>query len=1214
MKEPAGSPPPVDGRSLGGTLTKDTTLTAADGPYAFGSTLEVPAGVTLTIEPGTTLLSQATPCCSPVSVLIRAAGTVVVGAVDGDPVVVDTSASNYGTPTLFAAIERSSTADFDIHGLRTVSNNPLWGGGTAAAFAMAGSTISGYTAFDNTQSDLTFDRNVFNGGYLEIIGPWEGHASITRNRFRASSLRCDGRGSLAAAGNTFERGLQWHSGSSVSSSGDCRLDVSGNHWETTDDLLSNRIQGAARVVWRPTASAPETGTPVIAPAQHSQSYSTDSFGRVFLDVQTGSDGGAAASVTAYATERESGDDVIVEKHELPAASRTSSTSERFAFTKLEPGKLYALHSYVENEQGETDVQQTESFLAPEPNGGVPPIEGKTLGGVLAKDTTLTAAGGPYVFASTLTVPAGITLTIEPGVHMSLGEGCCIQDRTLIRVAGRVVAGAASGPRVRFDIVANNAWYDATVFGPLGDSRSAVVDVTNAEFVGGNGYRAHVWGGRPYDDLPFGSFESLSFVDSHLNSADLTLGESTGRVLLSRNAFDEVRVEARQPESARLEISDNRFRRSTLSCSGTGRLEARGNTFEAFGGHVASNDSCVLDVSGNHWETPDNEIRWRIEAGRLRTITTPTIAEPTPDTPTMTPGGFTVGIDVDQNNEATASASLGSTGGADTDVVLKVIEMDSGDVVLSKTFAKAKPNESMELPVTALTVNKLYRVTGTATNSQGSVEAQGAESFLFPAPAPTQPTNVKATASGQSITVTWAPPTDDGGNPVRTYSVRNEYTGDLRTVDGTARSVTFTDLDWSSHYEFTVVASSDVGTSRPATVSATTPAEPSTGGGTGGGGGTTPPQTGGGGGGGGGAAPAPTGKAPLAPTSVVAKPGDESATVTWSPAEANGSPVTGYTVTASPGGRTAEGTATTATVTGLTNGTAYTFTVTATNAAGTSEPSAPSVAVVPVGKPEAPSAVSTVTGDRTLAVSWSAPATGSPATAYVASLSPSGATREVTGAERTVSFDGLTNGTTYTATVVARNTHGDGPAATATGIPAGKPGTPSDVTPNARAGSVRLTWTAPDTNGSRVTGYTIRVSPTGRTIDVPAGRTSAVVDGLRNGRRYLFELTAANAIGVSEAVQVMAKPLDAPERVASPKAVVKKNGRVVVKWTAPSTNGSPLIRYVVRSNRGDVMKVDGATTRAVFNRLAKGRAYRFHVVAVNAVGRSDRGEKSAPVKP
>jgi hypothetical protein len=88
--------------------------------------------------------------------------------------------------------------------------------------------------------------------------------------------------------------------------------------------------------------------------------------------------------------------------------------------------------------------------------------------------------------------------------------------------------------------------------------------------------------------------------------------------------------------------------------------------------------------------------------------------------------------------------------------------------------------------------------------------------------------------------------------------------------------------------------------------------------------------------------------PGAPTDVTATKGNAQATVAWTPPDDGGSPILSYMVTSSPGGitATAGGAATSATVTGLTNGTAYTFTVTATNAVGTGPASAPSNAVTP----------------------------------------------------------------------------------------------------------------------------------------------------------------------------------------------------------------------------------------------------------------------------
>jgi hypothetical protein len=85
-------------------------------------------------------------------------------------------------------------------------------------------------------------------------------------------------------------------------------------------------------------------------------------------------------------------------------------------------------------------------------------------------------------------------------------------------------------------------------------------------------------------------------------------------------------------------------------------------------------------------------------------------------------------------------------------------------------------------------------------------------------------------------------------------------------------------------------------------------------------------------------------APDAPVGVNAQSGDRQATVEFIAESDGGSAVTGYTVTASPGGIRATGTSDAITVHGLSPGTAYRFTVTATNAYGTSPASPPSNAI------------------------------------------------------------------------------------------------------------------------------------------------------------------------------------------------------------------------------------------------------------------------------
>ena len=84
-------------------------------------------------------------------------------------------------------------------------------------------------------------------------------------------------------------------------------------------------------------------------------------------------------------------------------------------------------------------------------------------------------------------------------------------------------------------------------------------------------------------------------------------------------------------------------------------------------------------------------------------------------------------------------------------------------------------------------------------------------------------------------------------------------------------------------------------------------------------------------------------APSAPTSLSATAGDQSASISFTPA---GQTASYYTLTSTPGSYTGTGFASPVTVSGLTNGTAYTFTATATNPFGTSSASSASGSVTP----------------------------------------------------------------------------------------------------------------------------------------------------------------------------------------------------------------------------------------------------------------------------
>ena len=182
--------------------------------------------------------------------------------------------------------------------------------------------------------------------------------------------------------------------------------------------------------------------------------------------------------------------------------------------------------------------------------------------------------------------------------------------------------------------------------------------------------------------------------------------------------------------------------------------------------------------------------------------------------------------------------------------------------------------------------------------------------------------------------------------------------------------------------------------------------------------------------------------PSAPTAVVAVSGDREAVVSFAPPLSSSPDIKNYTVTASPGGRTERGKSSPLTVTRLTNGTAYTFTVTATNADGTSAASIPSAPIVPsadtlVGAtvvtsapaiPGAPTAVVAARGDREAVVSFVPPPESNPKIKnYTVTASPGGRTER--GRSSPLTVTSLTNGTAYTFTVTATNDVGTSAAST-----------------------------------------------------------------------------------------------------------------------------------------------------------------------------------------
>lgn len=173
-----------------------------------------------------------------------------------------------------------------------------------------------------------------------------------------------------------------------------------------------------------------------------------------------------------------------------------------------------------------------------------------------------------------------------------------------------------------------------------------------------------------------------------------------------------------------------------------------------------------------------------------------------------------------------------------------------------------------------------------------------------------------------------------------------------------------------------------------------------------------------------------GMPPGSPLAVAAVAGDTDATISWSPPTITGSsPITGYTVTAAPGGQTCSALAptTSCSIAGLTNGTAYSFSVAAYSQAGSSAPSLPSSSVTPGFAPGAPTDVTATSGVLSAGVSWAAPGSigSSPIIGYTVTAAPGGRTCSALAPSTSCIVAGLSAGTSYSFTVTAENANGTG---------------------------------------------------------------------------------------------------------------------------------------------------------------------------------------------
>jgi hypothetical protein len=452
--------------------------------------------------------------------------------------------------------------------------------------------------------------------------------------------------------------------------------------------------------------------------------------------------------------------------------------------------------------------------------------------------------------------------------------------------------------------------------------------------------------------------------------------------------------------------------------------------------------------------------------------------------------------------------------------------------------------------------------------------------------PGVPTIVNITIGSSQATIAFTPPAANGGSAPTSYTVTSSPGG--FTATGATSPLTVTGLTNGVAYTFSITATNAAG--------AGTPSSPSVA--------VTPLSV------------------PSAPTAVAATPsGATGAQVSFTGSTSNGgSAISSYRVTSSPGGITATGATSPMTVTGLTVGTTYTFTVVAINALGTSAASAPSAPMIMAGAPGAPTITSVAAGDKLITVSFSAPANtgGLPITLYTATATAGAANVSATSSTSPLVITGLTNGTSYTVKMTATTAFGTSPASAASAavIPRGAPGSPTNVVVSATAVATRasVAFTAPANNGAPITSYVVTATWAQGSFATASAASPILVNNLTLGTSYRFTVTAVNAVGTSVASSPSAPfvPLSVPGAPANVVATPSSSTSASVSFTPPVvTGGTPITSYRVTAVPGGQTAM-GASSPVMVSGLTAGATYTFSIVAINSRGTGPASGASAAI--
>ena len=512
-------------------------------------------------------------------------------------------------------------------------------------------------------------------------------------------------------------------------------------------------------------------------------------------------------------------------------------------------------------------------------------------------------------------------------------------------------------------------------------------------------------------------------------------------------------------------------------------------------------------------------------------------------------------------------------------------------------------------VTGLTNGQSYTFRVRAVNSAGRSAASAASASVIPATVPGAPANIGVTGGDQEVELSWTAPASNGGESITGYEYERSGSGTWISTGGTDTGYTVFNLTNGQPYRFRVRAVNSVG------AGAASAASPN----------ITPATE------------------PDAPTGLSATVSDQEVDLIWTaPASNGGATILRYEYELDFSGTwtSTGGTASSYTVTGLTNGQSYDFRVRALNrvgagAASLSEFATPTATLV---APDTPFGLSATPGNGQVMLSWVQPSGGAALTHYEYDLEGSETWISTGGTATSTTVTGLNNGQSYTFRVRAVNSAGaSGASGSRSATPqATEPDAPESLSFTPGDGQVTLRWRVPGNDGGdQITHYEYEVDGSGIWISTGSTATSHTVTGLDNGQTYVFRVRAVNAQGNGDPVTLEATPSRSTGRGGSggggddgprePRPQAPTNlllevgdGQVTLRWDAPEGEGAAaIIDYEYRINgKGEWISTGSTDTTHTVTGLDNGTEYTFEVRAVssNRKGRASGRVEATPRMP